>query len=193
MRVSEIITELGKDFKKEFSIMDEPLFSKYKVVYEHLVKNEEKGLLLIGSIGCGKSMMMRVIQRLFKDTECRFKWVSSSVLKDMLDECTVSEIKYMYGKDLKMDLYIDDIGVQKNKNNYGNVVNIISELIFDREELYTEDRFRTHFSSNVPSRSDNKEVDTLESIYGKRCYDRIVGMCELISWQSKSLRSNGVN
>lgn len=188
MRASEIITELGKDFKKDFSIDNEPLYSKYKQVYEHLVSNEEKGLLLIGSIGCGKSMLMKVIQRLFKDTEQRFKWVSSSVLKDMLDDCTVSEIKSIYGRPLKMDLYIDDIGFQKNRNKYGDVINIISELIFDREELFFESGIRTHFSSNTPSRLENKEIDTLESMYGKRCYDRILGMCKLISWQSKSLR-----
>lgn len=188
MRVSEIITSLGKDFNKNFSIEKEPLFSKYKEVYTCLSKRE-KGVLLIGNVGSGKSMMMRVMQRLFKDTESRFKWVNSSDLKDMIEEVGVGNIKEMYGKGLKMDLYIDEIGASLNSNHYGNNVNIISEIISERNELFVMSEFKTHFSSNVPPFSNDAGVKTLSNIYGERCYDRLAEMCELISWNSKSLRN----
>lgn len=186
MRVSELITDLGRDFKKDFSIEKEPLHSQYKKVYDILF-GSEKSVLLIGNIGCGKSMMMRVMQRIFKDTENCFRWVSSKDLKDMLDEMKPMDIKIRYGNSLKMNLYIDDIGIQKNKNDFGNIINIVSELIFEREELYQSEGFKTHLSSNL-SPSSTLEIDTLESVFGKRVMDRIVGMCELVSWKSKSLR-----
>lgn len=192
MRVSEIITNLGKDFNKNFSIENEPLFSKYKEVYTQLLKDgrekEKKGVLLVGSVGSGKSMLMRVMQRLFKDTESRFKWANSSDLKDMIEEVGVNKIKEMYGKGLKMDLYIDEIGASLNSNHYGNNVNIISEIISERNELFVMSGFRTHFSSNIPPFSVDLGIKTLSNIYGDRCYDRMVEMCELISWSSKSLR-----
>lgn len=180
MKISEIITDLGKDFKDNFSIENELLFSKYKEVYDILLKSH-KGVLLVGSIGCGKTMMMKIMQRLFKDTDHSFRWVTSKDLKDMLDEMKPLDVMIRYGKGLDMDLYIDDIGIYKDKNDYGNVVNIISELIFEREELFFEKGYRTHLSSNlIPS--------LLEDVLGKRVYDRIVGMCELVSWKTESLR-----
>lgn len=186
MRVSEIITDLGRDFKNDFSIEKEPLHSQYRKVFE-ILSSSEKGVLLIGNIGCGKSMLMRVMQRLFKDTENSFRWVSAKDLKDMMEEMNVLDIKIRYGSNLKMDLYIDDIGIQKNKNDYGNVVNIISEIIFEREELFSLEGFKTHLSSNlIPSSNGN--IDTIETVLGKRVMDRISGMCEIISWESKSLR-----
>lgn len=188
MRVSEIITTLGKDFNKNFSIEKEPLFSKYKEVYSILSKGE-KGVLLVGSIGSGKSMMMRVMQRLFKDTENRFRWINSSDLKDLIEEVGVSKIKEMYGKGLKMDLYIDEIGSSLSSKHYGNSINIISEIIYERNDLYVMSGIKTHFSSNISPTSNNKSMETLSSIYGERCYDRMVEMCELISWKSKSLRN----
>jgi DNA replication protein DnaC len=186
MKVSELITDLGKDFKKEFSIENEPLFSQYRKVFE-ILNNSDKGVLLIGNIGCGKSMLMKVMQRLFKDTENSFRWVSSKDLRDMLEEMKPLDIKIRYGSNLKMNLYIDDIGIQKNKNDYGNIVNIVSELIFEREELFQNEGYKTHFSSNLPHSSETA-VETLEVLFGKRVIDRVYGMCELISWNSKSLR-----
>lgn len=186
MKVSEIITDLGRDFKKEFSIGSEPLYSQYKKVYE-ILSFSEKGVLLVGSIGCGKSMLMKVMQRLFKDTNNAFRWVSSKDLKDMLDEMKPLDVKFKYGSSLKMNLYIDDIGVQTNKNDYGNVVNIISDLILEREELYSNENIKTHFSSNLPPFS-KPNIESIETVFGKRVVDRMAEMCEMVSWQSKSLR-----
>lgn len=187
MTISQKITELGKDFFKDFSIATEPLRSRYKMAYEILLSSS-KGVLLVGSVGCGKTTMIRVLQRLFRDTDKSFKFVTAKDIKDLLEESSPAVVKEKYGKTLLMNLCIDDIGLSMNLNKYGNVVNIISELILERSELFVSTGIKTHFSSNLAPISKDKNEETLATIYGERAYDRIVEMCELISWKSKSLR-----
>lgn len=187
MTISQKITELGKDFFKDFSIDKEPLRSRYRMAYE-ILRSGKKGLLIVGSVGCGKTTMIRVLQRLFRDTDNSFKFVTAKDIKDLLEESSPSVVKEKYGKTLLMNLCIDDIGLSTNLNKYGNVVNIISELIFERSELFIATGIKTHFTSNMPPFSEDKNIETISTIYGERAYDRIVEMCDLISWKSKSLR-----
>lgn len=70
MKGSEIINLIGKSFYKDFSIDDEVLKNLYKKAYINLISNidkndNSKGMAIIGSIGCGKSAMMKVYQKMF--------------------------------------------------------------------------------------------------------------------------------
>ena len=196
MRGSEAIQIIGNEFVSGFSIDKEPLFTAYKSVYEVLInsidkKSKSKGLLIIGSIGVGKSLMMKVYQKLFKDSPRAFKWVSGVVLRDMLDDCSVSDVKEAYGYACKMDLYIDDFGVnQAVVQKYGNSTNIISEVLMERYELFLAEGYKTHLSTNLPARLENNpnNIPTIATVYSERVYDRIKEMCELVVINGQSLR-----
>jgi DNA replication protein DnaC len=196
MTVSGAIEIIGNELFDGFSIKDEPLRGAYKLAYDTIISDcnkngKSKGLLIIGSIGCGKTAMMKVYQKLFLGQLRGFKMTNGGILKDMLDELSVSEIKSRYGYDCKMDLYIDDIGVNFNTaNKYGNKVNIISEVLMERYDLFISEGWKTHLSTNlVPKLEDNpNNIPTLSSIYGGRVYDRIKEMCQLITINSPSLR-----
>ncbi len=196
MTGSEAIKIVGTQFVEDFDIESESLKTAYKTSYQVFIdgldnSKKSKGLLIIGGIGCGKSIMMRVYQKLFKDSTRGFKWVNAGSLKDMMDELSVSEIKEMYGYDCKMDLYIDDIGVGFNMTNkFGNKINIISEIIMDRYELFISEGYKTHFSTNLFPHIDNNpdNTPTLKIIYGNRVYDRMKEMCQLVIINSQSLR-----
>lgn len=195
MSGSEKIEIIGKElYGDKFSIKDLKISNIYKQVYDKLVfgiYNEmDKGFLITGSIGVGKSAMMKVIQRLFKDTQRRFKWVSGYELRDLSECMTIREIKALYGSNLKCDLYIDDIGISVEVNRFGNNVNIISEIIMERYDLFVNSGYRTHLSSNVIATmiKNDKNTPTLENIYGLRVLDRIKEMCDLIIWNGESLR-----
>jgi DNA replication protein DnaC len=196
MRGSEAIKIIGNEFIDGFSIDKEPLLTGYRLVYENLssgldVKSKTKGLLIIGSIGVGKSLMMRIYQKLFKDSCRAFKWVSASVLRDMLDETTLSNIKASYGYDCKMDLYIDDVGVSHSDvKRYGNTVNVISEILMERYELFCNEGYKTHISTNLLARLENnpQNIPTMENYLSNRVYDRIKEMCELVVINGQSLR-----
>jgi len=190
----ELIKLIGTElYGEKFSIENENVKKAYKKVYDCFIEGlntKNKGVLVIGNIGVGKSAMMKVIQRLFKDTDRCFKKVNSTELKDMSEELTSGQIKDVYGYELKQDLYIDDIGLFSDVKRYGNTVNIISEIILERYNLFVECGFKTHFSSNVVAALTNKEstVPTLEKMYGNRILDRIKEMCYLIDFNGESLR-----
>lgn len=197
---SDAIIDVGQKIFPGFNLDDADRRRHYQEMFYLLTGNPSvetfglkrgKGALLLGSLGVGKTIMMKVMQVIFKDSERKFKWVSCLQFKDMLEEgMTAVEIKAMYGKALKQDLYIDDLGLgQVDYKSYGNVTNIIAEILFERDELYVMEGFLTHLSSNVattvPMDSDKK---SLEKMYGDRILDRIKQMCNLIEWYGKSLR-----
>jgi DNA replication protein DnaC len=191
MRGQEAISIVGKEiYGDDFSIDGDKLNSSYKKVYTHFVANKRKGMFLIGNVGIGKTAMMKVMQRLFRDTNRRFKFVNSYDLKDLSEQITAGEIKSLYGYDFKCDLYIDDIGFSSDVRRYGNTVNIISEILMERYDLFISSGFRTHLSSNmmVSMKTNEKNIPTIETIYGSRVVDRLREMCELVTWNGDSLR-----
>jgi DNA replication protein DnaC len=198
----DAIMYIGRQICPQFNLNDERRREMYQAVYYLLVGSDllvsrfgmqkNKGVLMVGDIGVGKSLLMEVMHRLFKDTERRFKYVNCLQIKDMLEEgASPTEIKSWYGKDLKCDLYIDDLGIgQTVHKKFGNVTNIVAEIIFERDHLFVHENFLTHFSSNLPTSSDDKTVATIEMMYGDRCLDRLIQMTNLFEWTGKSLRGN---
>ncbi len=195
MKASEAIIILGKQsYGDDFDLSNESVKSAYKKVYELLLKRSnnkcKKGLLVVGGIGVGKSAMMKVMQRLFKDTDARFKWVNAYELKDLSELYTTAQIKEMYGYELKCDLYIDDIGVSIDVKRFGNTVNIIAELLMERYDLFINSGYKTHLSSNLKTSitNDIHNTPTLKTMYGARILDRIKEMCEIITFNGTSKR-----
>lgn len=191
VKASNIVEDIGKElYGEKFSVADKKIFNVYKKVYENFLKDDRrsKGVFILGDLGIGKSAMMRVFQRMFKDTNRRFKWVAGLSLKDMAEQLTTGEIKEHYGYSLKCDLYIDDIGFTVDVKRYGNTVNIISEIIMDRYDLFISAGFRTHISSNVTLVSTDTITPSIEKIYGNRVLDRLREMDELVAWNGESLR-----
>jgi DNA replication protein DnaC len=191
----EAIIFLGKEiYGDKFNLDDKDLIENYKTAYEYFLKEKQKrskkGLLLIGGLGVGKSAMMKIMQRLFKDTEARFKWVNAYELKDLSEVYTTSQIKEMYGYDLKMDLYIDDIGISLDVKRYGNTVNIITEILMERYDLYINAGYKTHLSSNLVTNITNniKKIPTLRMVYGARAFDRMIEMTNVIIFKGESQR-----
>lgn len=196
MTGSEAIEYLGKQMFADFTFGDS--VGIYRQIYKKFVDGclhpdkREKGILLVGDVGVGKTTSMRIFHRMFKDTERKFRWITSSTLNDMLSEYTLLEIKEMYGKKCLCDLMIDDVGLVAAQKNYGNVVNVISEIIMERYEIFVSHGYRTHFTSNLMDRltpeNNPENFPTLETILGSRVVDRMVEMCELIIWEGDSLR-----
>lgn len=190
LTASEIIKNLGIEMYGEiFSIENEDIKNAYKKVYDVLIKNHfkkgKKGLLIVGGIGVGKSAMMKIMQRIFKDTNSRFRLVNAYELKDLSELYTIAQVKEMYGYDLKSDLYIDDIGFSVDVKRYGNTVNIITELLMERYDLFINSGFKTHLSSNLKTAitNDISNTPTLKTMYGARILDRMKEMCEVINFK----------
>ena len=195
MQVRDTVNLLGKEmYGKDFSIENEEVFKSYQKIYSILLKNHfgksKKGVLVIGGIGVGKSALMKIMQRIFKDSNSRFRLVNAYELKDLSEVYTISQIKEMYGFDLKCDLYIDDIGFSVDVKRYGNTVNIVTEILMERYDLFVSTGIKTHLSSNIMTQITNNinNKPTLKNMYGARIIDRMKEMCEIIIFKGASQR-----
>lgn len=192
--VSELLTVIGKDiYGEDFSIENDVVKDVYRKTYTALVKNKSKknkGVCIIGGIGAGKTAMMKVYQRLLKDTPMRFKLVNGYDLKDLSEVYTTEQIKDSYGGGYYGDLYIDDIGFASGVKRYGNDVNLIRDILIERYDLYISSGYKTHLSSNIITslKNDIKDTPTLQKLYGERVIDRVKEMCELIIFKGESKR-----
>lgn len=196
MKFSEIIIQEGKKITPNFSLDANNLRKNYQTVYEGF-KNSficplgcpKKGFLHVGGVGVGKTILMRIFQRIMRNTERRFKWLSAYELKDLLEIEGVAWVKKHYGRDLKQDLYIDDIGVTSSDYmKYGNTTNILAELLLERYDLFISEGYLTHLSTNLPPRHNDAKVPTLEKILTARVMDRVREMCQIITFEGGSLR-----
>lgn len=193
---SQAVKFIGNSLYKDFDIDSEPTYSMYKKVYEQLLRgisdNKAKGLLLIGHKGVGKTALMRIMQKLFMESPAKFKKVNASELKLMIEEYPATEIMSMYGKACTTDLYIDDLSsLTGTSQRYGNYINIISEIIYERNELFINEGIRTHLSSNMSTKLDKTifpDSVTLSDVYGERIVDRLKEMCDIHIWTGESLR-----
>jgi hypothetical protein len=189
---------LAKRTDIEFNLDDDIRRSIYKKAYLSFTggracKEESidpsKGIWLIGGKGVGKSILMKVMHKMYKDTARRFKWVNCRDLKDfLLNGCSKSEIMEMYGKALKCDLYIDDTDIDFVDWNQGPS-SIVAQILYERNELFNYEGFKTHLSSYLPRTSDHdRHLQLIKQGRNFGVLDRVREMTNLIIWEGESLR-----
>lgn len=160
-------------FEKAFLYSDRSVskfvfLPEYAKVVEWMVDNKGKGLLLMGHVGRGKTVISTgVIPSLFF---YRFrKVVHPEAAEDM--PIKLNEIlKYPL-------LSIDDLGTEPIANDFGVKFESFSRLINDAEAKLK----LTFISTNLTS-------EELYDRYGERSVDRINRLCKVIKFEGDSLR-----
>lgn len=137
----------------------------------------EKGLLILGRPGIGKSETMKFMSKVIEGTPDSFKPLQVShiihnwtELKTPLTRKVLSEMQ----GEIKNHLLIDDIGREEKEKTYTYGFNPIRSLIEAREILWKKNGVKTHFITNFSS-------EDLATFYGDALIDRINGMCNVIS------------
>lgn len=127
-------------------------------------------LLFIGASGVGKSLLMKIMYKTDKRNN-RF-WF------DCIDEGQMQDLhenqKYYFNK----NIYLDDLGSENIKNEYGTKINIIEEFIC---------KFYNYGKGTIIANS-NLQVEQLLKEYGQRCLDRIKEMFVIVKFNGKSKR-----
>jgi DNA replication protein DnaC len=143
-----------------------------------------KGLLLRGKVGSGKTLIMRGMTNLlklfiYKDAS---NWVTIDTSFQIIESWKISEEftisgfevwdKSINGKQYSLQsdiICIDDIGSESIASYYGNTVNIVGSLLMNRYSQFKEKKpvtFITHATSNL-------DLKNLNAFYGDRVYSRI--------------------
>lgn len=147
----------------------------------------DKGLLIIGGYGNGKTSTMKAFEVVLRRSNMIFKGYSANELVTMYESCENPTDKTKFKKDIELGTrYIDDVLTERMASNYGKS-NIIKDII---EERYNKNK-RTYISINYKEGfKDNLDIaiDHLGEKYGARVHDRIFDMFNVIEFKGKSFR-----
>lgn len=159
--------------------------------FKNFVKNEmdfDKGLLIVGDVGNGKSSIMKAFESVFKGSNLYFKGYSTNEAVAMYDKCADSNEKDELMKALTTgNRYFDDLLTERQTNNYGRI-----ELFKDVIEIRESNNKLTHASINYDFNFPNdlnKALLQINEKYGKRAYDRIYKMFNIIEFKGNSFRN----
>lgn len=132
-----------------------------------------KGILLTGPVGCGKTSFMKLLRHLvphFKSYQvipCRnivfgFNHIGYKTIEDYGDNSFIC---------------FDDMGVEPAGRFYGRDCNVIGEIMLSRYELFLNHKVKTHATTNL-------NAEELEERYGNRVRSRMRKMFNLIAFDS---------
>lgn len=166
----------------------DPDFYKFPTVSEKSVPSLDKGLLVIGGYGNGKTSIFLTLQRMFQwHKELSFKMQNANKLVELYESCEDQGMKtsFWYSANRGRALF-DDVKAEREASNYGKS-NLMQEII---EKRYMSKTI-THFTCNYKDKFDGDLDAGLKEFgekYGGRSYDRLFEMCNIIQFQGKSMR-----
>lgn len=147
----------------------------------------DKGILIWGPIGVGKSMLFNIIHLMGKELaikrNCHELWFRSVTAKRLVNRSMQAiEAKKNYDTRISFDikhyysgaLYIDDVGFE---DKLFNKTELIADILFERHRRNA----RTFITTN------NSPLQLMER-YGDRIGDRLPEMFNIIKWDGESLR-----
>ena len=157
-----------------YFLKDEPTCFQFNI-------NLNKGIMLSGPVGCGKTSLMNIMKHLTK-TEHKF---SVKPCRDISFEFIQDgyEVIHKYSKDLRLRgglpvavrYCFDDFGIEQNIKYFGNECNVMAEILLSRYELFTNKKLQTHITTNL-------SATEIETHYGNRVRSRLREMVNLIAF-----------
>lgn len=182
----------GKElYGKKFTILKDDHDIIYKLLIYFIGNQQEaekhnidlnKGILLSGPIGCGKTALMTLMklvpppERNYMVKPCR------EVSYEFIQEGY--EVIYRYSKlSFRSDgprIYcFDDLGVEQSLKYFGNECNVMGEILLSRYDLFISSGMITHITTNL-------SATEIESMYGNRLRSRMREMFNLLAFDTSS-------
>ncbi|WP_319503286.1 ATPase [uncultured Draconibacterium sp.] len=144
-----------------------------------------KGILLTGPVGCGKTSIMMLIRYFFPpDKKYRIKSTRKISFEFESDGFKVIE-RYAPESEVKNtklrapNYFFDDLGVEQVQKHFGNECDVIGEILLSRYDLFITDRIMTHITTNL-------SASEIEQRYGNRVRSRIRAMFNLMAFSKGS-------
>ena len=179
-------------YGKKFKILETDHEIIYKLI-AYFLKDEqacyqfnidlEKGILLTGPIGCGKTSLMNLMKYLTATEHKFFVKPCRDISFEFIQDGYQIIHKYSNGnleQSGARSYCFDDLGTENNLKYFGNECNVMAEIILTRYDSFIHNNTMTHVTTNL-------SASELEAFYGDRVRSRMRQMFNLISFNSDSI------
>lgn len=178
-------------YGKKFKILETDHEIIYKLI-AYFLKDEqacyqfnidlEKGILLTGPIGCGKTSLMNLMKYLTA-TEYKFflkpcRDISFEFIQDGYQVIHKYSIGKLYQSEPRTYCF-DDLGTENNLKYFGNECNVMAEILLSRYDLFISKKLLTHITTNL-------SATEIETYYGNRVRSRLREMVNLIAYDKST-------
>lgn len=179
-------------------------FARSPLLNEKSVPDLNKGLMIVGGYGTGKTSILNTFHQMFKTAASmpiqvsdiegtqqllgRYKlsfgyFTANDMVKTFEAISDHLEKEMFWNRFSKGFKYFDDIMTESTASNFGKV-----EIFKDLFEMRYTNGAKTIISLNYSGSSIDETLDSVSKKYGERVYDRIFEMFNIIELQGESLR-----
>lgn len=152
-------------------------FLKDEITCFQLNIDLNKGILLSGPIGSGKTTLMNLMKILTSSEHKFYIKPCRDISYEFIQEGYEVIQRYSKGKlypDPKA-ICFDDLGTENNIKYYGNECNVMAEILLSRYDLFIAKKIPTHITTNL-------SASEIETAYGNRVRSRLRSMINLIAF-----------
>ena len=171
-------------FGKKFQIYEEDKDILYKLclyfIQDRASCNEfgidvDKGIILTGPVGCGKTSLMRLLRHLVPHRK-PYEVIPTRNIVFSFNNIGYSTIEQFGNSKF---FCFDDLGVEPTGRHFGKDCNVMGEILLSRHDLFLEAKIKTHATTNL-------NAQELEECYGNRARSRMRELFNLIAFDSAS-------
>lgn len=171
-------------FGKKFKIFEEDQDILFKLC-NYYIKDEanckkldidiNKGILLSGPVGCGKTSLMKLLRHIVPHYK-PYEVIPTRNITFAFNNIGYTIIEN-YGD--KLFYCFDDLGVEPTGRHFGKDCNVMGEVLLSRYEFFLQTKIKTHATTNL-------KAQELEERYGNRVRSRMRQLFNLVAFDSKS-------
>ena len=171
-------------FGKNFKIYEEDEVVLYKLCiyfirdFDACAKlniDPNKGILLSGPVGCGKTSLMKLLRHIVPHQKS-YELIPARNITFAFNNIGYKTIQE-YGNS---NFYcFDDLGVETTGRHFGKDCNVMGEILLSRYDLFLQRKIRTHATTNL-------NAQELEERYGNRVRSRMRQLFNLIAFDRES-------
>ena len=171
-----------------YFLKDEAFFDSSRLYTKINEPSFDKGLLIIGDYGNGKSSIMKTIHLVLQTyPSLSFAYRSANDVVSDFEKCKEAVDKEIFWRNILAGrCFFDDVKTEREASNYGKV-NLFKDII---ERRYDK-KVITHLSCNYHPEHPNDIEAGLEEfgeMYGGRVYDRLKEQYNIIEFKGQSFR-----
>lgn len=190
-KVLQFIDQKGKEmYGSRFALCEEDKsillrLAAYFLRDEELCKKQqidlEKGIMLTGPIGCGKTTLMNLMRYLTGNVNRYIMKSTRDVTFEFIQDGYEVIHRYSRGKLYNTEyknFCFDDLGTENNIKYFGNECNVMAEILLSRYDLFVSKKLVTHITTNL-------SATELEQTYGNRLRSRLREMVNLVGFDKE--------